>query len=126
MAKTPSPAYEFVAAVLTRNPAATFHEVKRLGADQGLVVYPVVYGRAKAVLGLVPVVGQPGHGQPVRSAVEPSGRAGVDDDAASRSVVFESFVEQIRELRRQRDEAVEMLERIRELFQGIVEESEQD
>lgn len=48
-------AIEFAKAKLSINPDATFAEIKAQAKIEGLVVYPVVYGRAKALLGLVPM-----------------------------------------------------------------------
>lgn len=48
-------AIEFAKTKLSINPEATFAEIKAQAKIEGLVVYPVVYGRAKALLGLVPM-----------------------------------------------------------------------
>ena len=45
---------EFVKEKLKENPEATYKEIKARAQLAGLTVYPVVYGRAKALLGLVP------------------------------------------------------------------------
>ncbi len=45
---------EFVKEKLRENPEATYKEIKARAKLAGLTVYPVVYGRAKALLGLVP------------------------------------------------------------------------
>lgn len=47
-------AIEFAKTKLSINPDASFAEIKAQAKIEGLVVYPVVYGRAKALLGLVP------------------------------------------------------------------------
>ena len=51
--KKPS-AIEFVKAKLALNPEASFAEIKAQAKCEGVIIYPVVYGRAKALLGLVP------------------------------------------------------------------------
>lgn len=45
---------EFVKETLKENPEASYKEIKARAKLAGLTVYPVVYGRAKALLGLVP------------------------------------------------------------------------
>ncbi len=45
---------EFVKEKLRENPEASYKEIKARAKLAGLTVYPVVYGRAKALLGLVP------------------------------------------------------------------------
>jgi hypothetical protein len=45
---------EFVKAKLKLNPDASFADIKAQARVEGINVYPVVYGRAKALLGLVP------------------------------------------------------------------------
>lgn len=45
---------EFVKEKLKENPEASYKEIKARAKLAGLTVYPVVYGRAKALLGLVP------------------------------------------------------------------------
>ena len=45
---------EFVKEKLKQNPEATYKDIKAQAKLEGLTVYPVVYGRAKALLGLVP------------------------------------------------------------------------
>lgn len=47
-------AMEFVKTKLSMNPEATFADIKAQAKVEGFLVYPVVYGRAKALLGLVP------------------------------------------------------------------------
>ena len=45
---------EFVKAKLRQNPEVAYAEIRAQAKLEGLTVYPVVYGRAKALLGLVP------------------------------------------------------------------------
>jgi hypothetical protein len=45
---------EFVKDKLKQNPEVAYSEIKAQAKLEGLTVYPVVYGRAKALLGLVP------------------------------------------------------------------------
>ena len=47
-------AIEFVKHKLSLNPEASYADIKAMARFEGVPVYPVVYGRAKALLGLVP------------------------------------------------------------------------
>lgn len=46
---------EFTRQYLRDKPEATFAEIRDAGAEQDMKIYPIVYGRAKALLGLVKV-----------------------------------------------------------------------
>jgi len=55
MAKAKSPAFDFAIEQLRINPDLSFQDLKQRGTMAGLRLMPIVYGRAKALLGLVPV-----------------------------------------------------------------------
>ena len=55
MAAKKQSAIEFTRAFLKKKPKAEFKEIQAAGKKKGLVVYPIVYGRAKALEGLVKV-----------------------------------------------------------------------
>lgn len=50
----PSPVFAFVKEQLQANPQTTFAEVAAKAAERGMHVPPIVYGRVKALLGLLP------------------------------------------------------------------------
>lgn len=52
-AKAPSPALEFLVDALKRNPKAAYADLKAKADEKKLTVYPVMFGRAKLLLGLV-------------------------------------------------------------------------
>ena len=58
MENTPEPtklsAIEFAKEKLNLNPEASYAEIKAQAKFEGIPIFPVVYGRAKALLGLVP------------------------------------------------------------------------
>ena len=54
MADTPNPAFKFITGYLEKKPDAPFADVRDAAAKKGHTIYPIVYGRAKAFLGLVP------------------------------------------------------------------------
>ena len=51
----PKPAMEFIVAFLKDNPTAAYAEVKAGAEQRGLQVFPIMFGRAQAMLGLVEV-----------------------------------------------------------------------
>ncbi len=53
--KKSSPAMDFLVEQLRRNPALSYAELKESAGRRELTVYPIMYGRAKALLGLVKV-----------------------------------------------------------------------
>jgi hypothetical protein len=52
-AKPPSPALEFLVDSLKRNPKAVYADLKAKADEKKLKVFPVMFGRAKLLLGLV-------------------------------------------------------------------------
>jgi hypothetical protein len=46
---------DFIVAQLKRNPKVAYADVKERASKKRLEIYPIMYGRAKALLGLVPV-----------------------------------------------------------------------
>lgn len=55
MAAKKQSAIEFTRAFVKKKPKAEFKEVQAAGKKKGLVIFPIVYGRAKALEGLVKV-----------------------------------------------------------------------
>ena len=54
-AKKSSPAMDFVVAALQKDPNAEYATVKDAASKKGFTIFPIMYGRAKALLGLVKV-----------------------------------------------------------------------
>jgi hypothetical protein len=92
--KAPSPALEFLVDSLKRNPKAVYADLKAKADEKKLKVFPVLFGRAKLLLGLVKAAKR-GTGKFVQasaakraSAAPPSsgtGRRSRQPDANSRS-----------------------------------------
>lgn len=53
-AKPKSESFDFVVGLLEKNPEAPYAEIAAAAQKKGFKIYPIVYGRAKAKLGLVP------------------------------------------------------------------------
>ena len=51
--KKTKPGYDFIVSTLKKNKKASYSEISASAKKKGLLVYPIMYGRAKAALGLV-------------------------------------------------------------------------
>ena len=51
--KRPNPAFEFTLEYLKSTPTATFAEIRDAAAKKKLVIYPIMYGRAQTLVGIV-------------------------------------------------------------------------
>ena len=51
--KTQSPAMEFLVDSLKRNPKASYADLKAKADEKKLPVFPIMFGRAQALLGIV-------------------------------------------------------------------------
>ena len=52
-AKKTSPGFDFIVAALKKNPKATYKDIAAAAAKKKLKVFPVMFGRAQAMLGIV-------------------------------------------------------------------------
>ncbi len=52
-AKKPSPQFDFIVEQLKKNPTAAYGDIAAAAQKKGMKVFPIMYGRAKAMLGLV-------------------------------------------------------------------------
>src|SRR5262245_24209463 len=53
--KYSSPLMQLVVEQLKKDKKASFADIKAVAARKGMTLYPITYGRAKGLLGLVPV-----------------------------------------------------------------------
>ncbi|MCC6781463.1 MAG: hypothetical protein IT457_01375 [Planctomycetes bacterium] len=66
-AKNKSESFDFVVSLLEKNPTISYADVAAAAQKKGFKIYPIVYGRAKAKLGLVPTAPR-GTGPTARAA----------------------------------------------------------
>lgn len=52
-AKKPNPGFQFILAALKKNKKATYQDISAAAAKKKLKLYPVMFGRAQAMLGIV-------------------------------------------------------------------------
>jgi hypothetical protein len=72
-AKKNAPAMDFIVESLKKNKNASYGEVLEAAKRRNLKIYPIMYGRAKALLGLVPVAPR-GQGKKAAGAAPGTGR----------------------------------------------------
>jgi len=118
-------AYDFAVAALKKNKKVEFATVRDAAEKKGMTLFPIVYGRAKAALGLVPVA-KYGTGKAAkknkRKANETARGPGRPRKSASRTAKatgasgIENLVSMIRDTQRERDKAVAALAKIRKII----------
>ncbi len=122
-----SPAFEFLVQELRAQPAMLYAELKNRAAAKGYSIAPIMYGRAKAVLGLVPVRPRGQGGKRARNASAPAPVAEAPRVLRQvESVAAERFSKQLEDVRNleQLVSVVKDLDadrrRLRDLLQRIV------
>lgn len=120
-------ALEFCRIYLRKKKKAPFAEVRDAAKKKGLVLYPISYGRAKALEGLVPVAkygtgkakrakSGRGPGRPKGSKNKPKPGA-LRASAASVSIdSIDDLVRTVKNMERERNDAMATLDRIRALL----------
>ena len=113
----PKPAMDFIVAFLKDNPTASYAAV-RAGAEQrGLQVFPIMFGRAQAMLGLVEVAPRGARKQRQAERMESAERSGARPiDAGS----LEGLVSTIRQSEQQRVRYRRALERVSAILREVL------
>lgn len=62
-----NPMMDFVCGMLKKDKSVSYKEVQEAGSKKGFKIFPIVYGRAKALLGLVPTAPR-GQGKAAKAA----------------------------------------------------------
>ena len=66
--KKPGPeALQFIVDYLKSDKAASYADIRVAAEKKGFIVWPIMYGKAKAILGMVPVAKR-GHGKAAKAA----------------------------------------------------------
>ena len=73
--KSQSPAMEFLVDSLKRNPKASYADLKAKADEKKLKLYPIMFGRAQALLGIVKSAKR-GHGKAAKARAAASGKRG--------------------------------------------------
>lgn len=118
--KKPSPAMEFLVAALKKDPKVSYADVKTAAAKKGLTLYPIMYGRAQALLGLVKV--SPRGSKKKRGPGRPPklGRRGPGRPRKSTAMdSLEAMITDMKEVARDRDRYQRALEQIAKIIQSV-------
>ena len=67
----PNPAMEFIVDSLKQNRAASYKEIAEAAGKKKLKIYPIMYGRAQALLGIVKAAPR-GQGKAAKQASQPA------------------------------------------------------
>ena len=113
---------DFARAYLKKSPKAAFIEIRDAAKAKGLVLYPVSYGRAQALEGLVKVAKYGTKKKAANLAGRGRGRPKGSKNKRRRgdgSASGDGLVETIQNLQDERDRAVNAIEKIRALLDEI-------
>lgn len=122
--KKGSPAFDFLVQALRAEPGLAYADLRERAAAAGLPIAPIMYGRAKAVLGLVPV--RPRGRRAAAAGAEPATAAAPRTLKQVESVAADRFSKQLEEVRslEQLVAVVKELDaerrRLRELLERVV------
>ncbi|HLU38985.1 MAG TPA: hypothetical protein VK081_06340 [Planctomycetota bacterium] len=124
-AKKNAPAMDFIVEALKKNKNVPYSEVAEQARKRNLKIYPIMYGRAKALLGLVPVSPR-GQGRKSGStAARTSGRTparrgpGRPPRVTDMSSI-EAVIAALKDGERERDRYRRALEQIRGILEAVV------
>ncbi len=132
-AKNQSP-MDFIVAALEKNKDAAYADVRAAAEKTGLTIYPIMYGRAKAMLGLVPVAKRgtgkyakktrAARGKASAPAPRPVGakRRGRPPKSATTSARLDSLqglIAHVQQAEREREKMHRALQKIREVLASV-------
>ncbi|MHC4512846.1 MAG: hypothetical protein ACYTGW_08990 [Planctomycetota bacterium] len=128
MAAKKQSAIEFTRAFLKKKPKAEFKEVQAAGKKKGLVIYPIVYGRAKALEGLVKVApyGSKKKKKAARRPGRPKGSKNKRTPAPRHNVAtamdsLETVIAAMRKSNRERERYQKALQKINDILGQVLE-----
>ena len=100
---------------LREDPQASYADIRDAAAEQGMKIYPIMYGRALALLGLVEVAPR---GTRKRKQAEREMEAGAD--------AIESMVAAVRQAEQDRARYKAALQAIARTLRSVLDEEDQD
>ena len=126
-AKKKPNALDFTRSYLRKNPKAAFAEIRDAAEKKGLVLYPVSYGRAQALEGIVKMSKYgtskkaKASGGPKRGPGRPKGSKNKARPAARSGGTgsIDDLVSTIQNLKDERDRALDAIEKIRRLLDTV-------
>lgn len=122
-AKKTSPAMEFLLAQLKKSPKISYGDVKAAAAKKSLTVYPIMYGRAQALLGLVKVKPRGSKKKQKRGPGRPPvlGRRGPGRPRKQTNAMdsLEAMITDMKDVARDRDRYQRALEQIARIIHSL-------
>ncbi len=132
--KKGSPAMDFVISQLKKDPNTAYRDIKEAANKKGLAVYPIMYGRAKALLGLVEVSprgsGKRAREREAREAREARERSAAPLEAPRRGPgrnrdsgsgdPLEAMIANVREVQEDRSRYREALQKIAQILDDVL------
>ncbi|MHC5065605.1 MAG: hypothetical protein ACYTG5_16700 [Planctomycetota bacterium] len=119
--KKGSPAFNFVVEQLKQAPGLSFAEVKTAAAESGLKIYPILYGRAKALLGLVPVAPR-GSKKAAKKQAKPAAKQEASSEGAADTPLesLSAVIEAMKACEQQRESYRQALKEIAEIIKRVL------
>jgi hypothetical protein len=125
-----NPAFDFVCGMLKKNPYVAYADVAAAAKAKGHKVHPIVFGRAKLLLGLVKAnpakKAKAAAKKPAATAAAPVAngvvRRGPGRPPKPKAVAFsgvEGFVAHVKDLERTRDQLRATIEKLRSVLAGV-------
>jgi hypothetical protein len=123
-AKKTSPAMDFIVSYLKKNKKAAYADVRDAADKKGMQIYPIMYGRAQALLNIVPMsprgskkkkASKKSTGRPVGRPRKATTQTRRSSSTSSVSGV-DSIVDHVRSLEQERDTYRDALERLRDVL----------
>ncbi|MEZ5966636.1 MAG: hypothetical protein R3F56_22555 [Planctomycetota bacterium] len=124
-AKKSNAAMDFIVESLKKNSKASYADIHAAAEKRGYTIYPINYGRAKAILGLVKVAPR-GQGRKAVKTGRGPGRPpmkrgpGRPPKSAAAAGSLDSVIAALKEGDRERDRFRRALEQIRSILEGIL------
>lgn len=113
-------ALDFARAYLRRRPKAPFADVRDAAKKKRLTLYPISYGRAQALEGIVKISAygskKKKKAKSKRGPGRPKGSKNKRTRSRSGGLGLENLVSTIQNLQRERDQAVDMVAQIRRII----------
>lgn len=129
-AKKGNPAFDFIVAQLEKDRNVAYADIAAAAGKKGLQIYPIMFGRAKALLGLVKVARR-GEGKAAKAAGTARGRAAPgrrgpgrprkSAAAAADSGSIEGIVAAVKASQQEKDRYRSALEKIQQVLAGVLD-----
>jgi hypothetical protein len=119
MAKSGTQGLEFIRQALRRDRGASFGDIKGKAEKKGLKIYPIMYGRAQALEGIVKMRPR-GQGKAARKSAGGIRRGPGRPPKSASLASLEAVIHAMRDSDRQREVCRRALEQIQRIVQNVL------